>query len=337
MKNMKTNKGGSKNNNKEQLELKEKFFNKIKKQPEFGVVIVFVLITGFFTILNPAFIRLNNIAGFLTRGAELGIMAVGIAFLMIAGEFDLSVSSVYAFSGFLFIIIAAQIHSIPAFFLALVVAAFIGFINGNIVIRTKIPSFIATLGTMWAVRGLLLGITGGTSVSYTGDEFMPNILVRYFYRNFRPSHIWFIIIVICMSILLKKTRYGNWVFATGGQIEVARSLGVSVNKVKVINFILCAVLAGIAGIIAITRFRVASAAFGRMMELEAIASAVIGGTLMTGGYGTIIGAALGAVIMSMLRSGLVMVGAPSYWYNAFVGVILIVAAIVNLKLMKDIA
>ncbi|MFW6381087.1 MAG: ABC transporter permease [Bacillota bacterium] len=306
--------------------------DKIRKWPELGALIAFLVIFITFAVIAPKFVSLNNIAGVLTISSELGIMAIGIAFLMIAGEFDLSVSSVYAFSGFLFVMLANSINSILAFFLALAVAGVIGLINGKVTIKTKIPSFIATLGMMMFIRGLLLGLTGGSSVVYKGDNIMPRLLIKYVAAHFRPSHIWFVFLIILMSIVLTKTPYGNWVYATGGKKEVARTMGVDVDKVKLINFIICSILAGFAGIIAITRFKVANASFGTQMELEAIASAVIGGTLMTGGFGTILGAALGAIIMGMLRSGLVMAGAPSYWYEAFVGVILIIAATINLKL-----
>lgn len=314
-------------------------YEKLLTWAEFGAVIAFLVIFIVFSLISDKFLTVNNLAAILTVSAELGIMAIGISFLMIAGEIDLSVSSIYAFTGFIFVILANNFNfsygSLVAFIIAVLIAAMIGLINGMVTIKTRIPSFIATLGMMMFLRGVLLGITGGNSVMYQGDKLIPTIFVKYIVHHFRPSHIWFIVIAIIMSFILNRTAYGNWVFATGGKKEVARTMGVNINKVKVINFIICDVLAGISGIIAINRFHLANAAFGKQMELEAIASAVIGGTLMTGGYGTIIGAALGAIIMGMMRSGLIMAGAPSYWYEAFVGVILIIAATINLKLRSN--
>ncbi|HQE26031.1 MAG TPA: ABC transporter permease, partial [Candidatus Atribacteria bacterium] len=121
-----------------------------------------------------------------------------------------------------------------------------------------------------------------------------------------------------------------------GKKLVAYTMGVNVARVKTICFMISSALAGLSGVIAISRFKLANVSFGQGMELEAIAAAVIGGTLMSGGYGSIIGAALGAGIMGMVRTGLVMAGVPSYWYNAFVGIILIVAAVVNLKLRSTV-
>jgi simple sugar transport system permease protein len=307
-------------------------FSQIRRWPEFGVILAFLVLLAIFSIFSSNFLTLRNITGILTIVSELGIVSIGVAFLMIAGEFDLSVSSVYAFSGFLFVTLANKYNSPLAFVITLVIAAFIGFCNGIITLRARIPSFIATLGMMLLLRGSLLAVTGGESVSYSSDAIMPTILTRFMGFGFRPSHIWFLALTLIFSIIRTNTRYGNWVFATGGNREVARAMGVNTNKVKVTNFMLSALMASLSGCIVISRFNLANASFGTGMELEAIASAVIGGTFLTGGYGTIIGVFFGAFLMGMMRTGLVMIGAPAYWYQAFVGVILIIAATINLKL-----
>jgi len=309
-------------------------FSQIRRWPEFGVIIAFLTLLIIFSIFSSKFLTLRNITGILTIVSELGIMAIGVAFLMIAGEFDLSVSSVYALSGFLFVTLSNGFNSPLAFIITLAIAAFIGFCNGMITLRAHIPSFITTLGMMLFLRGSLLAITGGESVSYKSDIIMPTILTRFIGYGFRPSHIWFLVLTLIFSIILTNTRYGNWVFATGGNKEVARAMGVNVNKVKVINFMLSSLMASLSGCIVISRFNLANASFGTGMELEAIASAVIGGTFLTGGYGTIIGVFFGAFLMGMMRTGLVMIGAPAYWYQTFVGAILIIAATINLKLRR---
>jgi len=307
-------------------------FSQVRKWPEFGVIFAFLILFIIFSIFSSKFFTLRNITGILTIVSELGIMAIGVAFLMIAGEFDLSVSSVYALSGFLFVTLANKFNSPLAFIITLAVAAFIGFCNGTITLKAHIPSFVATLGTQLIVRGTLLAITGGESVSYKSDIIMPTLLTRFIGSGFRPSHIWFFFLTLLFSLVLTNTRYGNWVFATGGNKAVARAMGVNVNKVKVTNFMLSALMASLSGCIVISRFNLANASFGTGMELEAIASAVIGGTFLTGGYGTIIGVFFGALLMGMMRTGLIMIGAPAYWYQAFVGAILIIAATINLKL-----
>ncbi|MFB6290976.1 MAG: ABC transporter permease [Candidatus Bipolaricaulia bacterium] len=316
--------------------LTKKILKRIRRRPELGAVVAFGLLFLVFSVLSPRFATLDNLTGILTLTSELGIMTIGISFLMIAGEFDLSVSSVYAMGGFLFVILSNALNfpfgGVVAFGIAIIFGAFIGFLNGVITLRAGIPSFITTLGMLMFLRGVLVGITGGSSVIIEDEAIMSSILTDYFFLKFRPSHLWFLGIIVIFTIILNQTSYGNHVFATGGNEKVARTMGVSVDWVKIRNFMISGMLAALAGTIAISRFSLANAAFGQQMELEAIASAVIGGTLMTGGYGTIIGAAFGASIMGMVRSGLVLVGAPSYWYQAFVGAILIIAATINLKL-----
>lgn len=310
------------------------FLSRIRRWPEFGVILAFSTIFMVFSLLAPKFVSLRNLTGIFTIVSELGIITIGVAFLMIAGEFDLSVSSVYALSGFLFVTLANSFNSVLALIITLVAAACIGFLNGTITLRAGIPSFITTLGTMMFLRGIMLAVTGGRSVVYNGDLIVPTMLTRFIGRGFRPSHIWFLALALFFSLILTRTRYGNWVFATGGKKEVARAMGVNVNRVKVVNFMISSVMAGLAGCIVINRFGVANASFGMGMELEAIASAVIGGTFLMGGYGTIIGAFFGAFLMGMMRTGLVMVGAPAYWYQAFVGAILVIAATINIKLRR---
>lgn len=309
--------------------------SKIRRWPELGVILAFLTLLVIFSVLGaPMFLTLRNLTGVFTIVAELGIMAIGVTFLMIAGEFDLSVGSVYALSGLLFVTLANRMNSLLALIIVLIIAAIIGFLNGMITLRARIPSFITTLGMMMFLRGILLAVTGGRSVSYHGDLIVPTMLSTIIAEGFRPSHIWFLALVLLFSLILARTRYGNWVFATGGKKEVARAMGINVDRVKVINFIISAVLAGLSGCIVLTRFRLANVAFGMGMELEAIAATVIGGTFLMGGYGTIIGTFFGAFLMGMTRTGLILSGAPVFWYQSFVGVILIVAATINLKLRR---
>jgi simple sugar transport system permease protein len=253
---------------------------------------------------------------------------------MIAGEFDLSVSSTYALIGFVFVLMANRIHSIAALLIGLLIAAIIGFVNGFLTLKVPLPSFITSLGMMMFLRGVMLAITKGRSVAYSGDAVVPSILSLLGRYGFRPSHIWFPALAVVLSFILNKTRYGNWVFATGGNELIARTMGVRTNLVKIVNFMCCSALAGLAGCIVISRFSLANASFGTGIELQAIAASVIGGTALRGGRGTIIGAFFGALLMGIVRSGLVMAGAPAYWYEAFVGLILVIAASFNVKTLS---
>jgi len=299
------------------------------RHPVFGVLIAFIVVFGTFAIIAPKFLKLRTLTGIFSLVAELGIITIGEAFLIISGEFDLSVGGVYALSGALFVVVANQTNSLLALVVALVVAMLVGYVNGKITLKTGIPSFITTLGMMMITRGSLLAATGGHSIKYKGDQIVPTLLSKIVAHGVRPSHFWFILLTLLFSFLLFRTRYGNWSFATGGDRETARARGINVNKIKLQNFMICSLLAGFSGCIAISRFKFANVSFGTGYELEAIASAVIGGTFMFGGYGTIIGASLGAFIVGMIRIGLVMAGAPGYFYKAIVGMVLIAAAVIN--------
>ncbi|MBC7098710.1 ABC transporter permease [Candidatus Bipolaricaulota bacterium] len=309
--------------------------SKIRKRPEFGVFVAFLVIFIGFSFTAERFLTFDSIAGIITVAAELGIVTAGITFLMIAGEFDLSVGSVLGVSGMIFAITAtAGLPHIVGLLLSLAAAAAIGLLNGILVVRTRVPSFIITLGSQMLWRGVILAVTGGFPVRYWGDSALLFALNGRFAGQLRISAFWFLGVVMVLAFILTRTRYGNWVFATGGGPEAARTLGIRIHRVKVVNFVVSAVLAGLAGCIQFARFHSVDPTRGQGLELEAIAAAVIGGTLMTGGYGSMIGAMLGALLVGMVRSGLVMAGAPSYWYQAFIGIVLIVASVVNIRLRR---
>ncbi len=292
-----------------------------------------------FTLLSDRFLTLDNFVGIFTVTSELGIIAIGICFLMIAGEFDLSVGSVFAVAPMVGALLANQ--GLPmslAFVAGIIVAALIGLLNGLIVIKARIPSFIATLGAMMFFRGLLLAVSGGFPIVYKGEDLsFLNALGGKMFGGMRASGVWFIVGTAILSLILTETRYGNHVSAVGGNPGTAKAVGINVNKVKVINFMICSACAGLAGFTMFGRFQSIDPTAGMELELEAIASSVIGGALLTGGYGSIIGAFLGAFLIGVVRSGLILAGAPSYWYKGFIGVILVVSVIVNTKIRKAVA
>lgn len=318
----------------EDYSTKQPFLLKIRTYPAFGVLAAWLVIFGIFSVTGRQFFTLSNLVGIFTIVSELGIMAIGVAFLMISDEFDLSVGAVYATSGLIFGLLANMgLYSPLALVVTLAIASLVGFVNGMITLRTRIPSFITTLGMMMILRGLLFAITKGATMTYEGDTIIPAILAKGIAYGFRPSHFWFIALTLLFTLILTRTRYGNWVFAVGGGREAARSMGVNINKVKLINFTISALLAGLAGSIVTSRFSLANPSFGSGLELEVITAVVIGGTLLTGGYGTILGTFLGAFLIGMIRTGLLLSGAPGYWYQTFIGIVLIVAATIHLKMM----
>ncbi|MCS7259872.1 MAG: ABC transporter permease [Anaerolineae bacterium] len=301
------------------------------KRPELGVLISLGVVWLVFVFLSRGkFAGLGNVAALLAQSAELGIVTVGVAFTLICGEIDLSVGSVYGLSGLLFVLLADKLGSVPAFVIALGIACTAGLVNGLVTTRTMVPSLIVTLGMSMFLRGLIYFTTGGFTRTFTELDFFINALGGPLGGGFNISIVWFLLIVVIFTVILRMTQYGNFVMAVGGNKEVARAMGIEVNQVKLITFVLCAGLAGLAGMISASRFRSVAATTGTTTALEAIAAAVMGGCLVTGGYGTIPGAALGAVLIPAVGAGLVMSGAPAYWYQAFIGVVLVAAAVLNL-------
>ena len=300
------------------------------------LIVIFILLSLFV----PKFFSFRSVTGIINAATLTGVLTVGVAMLMISGEFDLSVGSIMAVGGYLYGGLAMAGQPVLGLFLAILVPALLGAINGLILVWTGIPSFIVTLGTKYLYRGLLWVITAGTMLQtvdrlpiynlFNGrftflNEFLPE-------ANFRNSLIWLILLVLIFQLILSRTRFGNHVFAVGGNAGAALGQGVNVKKVKILSFAISGTLAGISGILLFSQYYTVRVASGDGMDLSAIAAAVVGGTLITGGAGNIWGALIGALIISMLRTGVVLMDIPfipADNFEAIVGVTIILAAIMN--------
>ncbi len=298
--------------------------------PEFGPLVLLVVMLVVFTSINPAFMSLTNISNALTFTVELGLIALAMTLLMTSGEFDLSVGSVFGFAPVVMwtLFNAGFMPLFPAFIVALAVAIFIGFVSGIFVTRLGIPSFLVTLGMLLVVRGTALWLTSGFPQRTwdAGEQWLAGLLVGDFYiggLRIYMSLIWFILIALCFHFLLNRTRFGNWIQATGGNSGAARNRGVPIKRVKLILFMLTSCMAGLAGIISSIRVSAANPNSGTGYELEVIAMVVIGGTVLTGGRGTIIGTVLGVLILRLMRNGIVLIGVPGLAYNIFIGAIIL--------------
>jgi len=222
---------------------------------ELGVLASLIVVCVAFTILTDGqFATVGNAAALLAQAAELGIVAIGIAFILISGEIDLSVGSVYGMSALFFVFFASQVGSLAAFFIAVGVACLAGLCNGLITLKTGVPSLIVTLGMQMFVRGIIYFVTQGFTMNIPTD-FLTNILAGNLAGDFLISIVWFVLLAVIFTIVLRLTPYGNAVFAVGGNKEVARAMGINVERVKLTNFILCAGLAGLAGTISASRFQ----------------------------------------------------------------------------------
>lgn len=296
----------------------------------FGVSIG-IIILFFFTsegkFVSPAAIDIISVAV-----SELGLIVIGVALLMISGEFDLSVGSVSAL-GALTVAKLYQLGLNP--FLALVIALgagmAVGAINGLVTVKFGLPSFIVTLGTMIAWRGVIYVITAGIPLGFRVIETHPafyNFLVGDVGVIPVPS-IWFIVSAIILMLILNSHRFGNHVYAVGGNKETARAMGINTDKTKVICFMLVGMLSAFVGVMRVTRIRGFHALQGSEIELMAIAAAVIGGTFLSGGVGTIVGACLGVLVITVLEYGLIMSGIGAYWYKLILGIIIVLVVIIN--------
>ena len=298
--------------------------------PEFGPLVLLIVELVIFTAINPNFLSALNISNILAFTVELGLIALAMTLLMTSGEFDLSVGSVFGFSAVVMwtLFNAGLMPMGVAFIVAIAISMIIGFVNGWFVTRLNIPSFLVTLGMLLVVRGSALYLTDGFPQRTWSAEGVPlaNVLVgEFMIGSFRVymSVFWFALFAIAAHYLLTQTKSGNWIQASGGNANAARARGVRVNRTKVLLFMLSSAMAAFAGIISSIRTSAANPNSGTGYELEVIAMVVIGGTVLTGGRGTIIGTVFGIFILRTMRNGIVMIGVPGLAYNIFIGAIIL--------------
>jgi len=302
------------------------------EKPELAGVVLLILLTILFqSRSNGFFLSPENLRGIFSILPEMGLVAIGVTILMICGEFDLSVGSVFALTPMAIAILLNDGFSFPvAVLLGLLIAAAIGFLNGIITIRFAIPSFITTLGMLFIARSLTVVISGGFPPLLPID--LPTWLLTDYVgpgRFLRMSFVWFIGIAILTTLLLSLTNFGNWIKATGGFIEAAASMGIPVNRVKITCFVLCSMLAGFAGLLQVLRLGSPLPSIGEGAELQAVAAAVIGGTALTGGIGTVFGAVIGALLIRVIDNGLVLTQVDANWFKFAIGSLTIFAVVSN--------
>jgi simple sugar transport system permease protein len=306
------------------------FLQSFVSKPEFGPLVLLVLELLIFWSFNSDFLSLPNISNTLSFTVELGLIALAMTMLMTAGEFDLSVGSVFGFSAVLmWTLFNSEVMPLGvAFLVAIAFSLFIGFINGWFVTKLNIPSFLVTLGMLLVVRGTALYVTDGfpqRTWTAEGNWFANLLAGSFFIGTFRMymSVIWFAVAAFVAHYILTKSKAGNWIQASGGNPNAARARGVNVSRTKIYLFMASSAMAALAGIISSIRTSAANPNSGTGYELEVIAMVVIGGTVLTGGRGTIIGTVLGIFILRVMRNGIVMVGVPGLAYNIFIGAIIL--------------
>jgi simple sugar transport system permease protein len=311
---------------------------RLLNRPELGALAGVILVWSYFAIRAENWVGKDGTTGYMETSAELGILAIAVSLLMIAGEFDLSIGSMIGATGITIALLAGE-YGWPlwgAIGVAVAVALAIGLINGILVVWTGLPSFIITLGALFILRGVTIGetrsLTGRTQISLSGEETGYHSALKIFgstIDGWAVSILWWIGFAVVATWVLLRTRFGNWIFGAGGNPEAARNIGVPVARVKIALFMLTALAACLVATIQVVKFQGADVLRGQQKEFEAIIAAVIGGTLLTGGYGSAIGASLGALIFGMVQIGLVLQGVDSDWFQAFIGAMLIIAVLFN--------
>jgi simple sugar transport system permease protein len=316
-------------------------------KPELGSIIGAVVIFVFFSVKSDVFRSADGVANWLDPAATLGIMAVAVALLMIGGHFDLSAGVQTGTAGITLGIVTTYygLNTWVALVVSLLLMLAIGFINGYLVVRTGLPSFIITLGSFLMLQGLNLGVTKYVTDKVQVENFdkvpghgaLYNVLgstVTVFGTKFQIAIVWWVLVTVAASWLLLKTRFGNWIFAVGGEQNASRNVGVPVRRTTITLFMLTSAAAWFIGTTQITRFSTIQAQTGIGQELIYIVAAVIGGCLLTGGFGSAIGASVGALIFGMTSQGIVYAQWDSDWFKFFLGAMLLLAVLANMYVRK---
>ncbi len=311
-------------------------------RPELGAILGTLVIFGFFASLSDVFRSAAGVANWLDPASTLGIMAICVALLMIGGEFDLSSGVMTGTVGLTIGLLTSHYHCNlwVAMLVALALALVIGFLNGYATVRTGLPSFIITLGTFLMLQGLNLGVTKAVTNTVLieginrarGFPAAQKLFASTFEiagAEFRITIIWWVMLTILATYVLLRTRAGNWIFAVGGDARSARNVGVPADRTKIALFMTTAAGAWLVGTMVALRLTTVQANQGIGDELIYIVAAVIGGCLLTGGFGSAVGASLGALIFGMTSQGIVYVGWDSDWFKFFLGAMLLLAVIAN--------
>jgi simple sugar transport system permease protein len=293
---------------------------------EASIALVALLLLLYFNSANDAFLSQGNITTLMQSGYAIAVIACGIVMLLICGEIDLSVGVVYGFTPIVMYLADQEFTLGVAIILALLVTAIVGFINGFVTVYLRVPSFVTTLGMFFLITGLNVTLTDG----FPKPAPEASTFTRYIGDGRYAGIIWAVIIVALMHLLLTRTRWGLHTFAVGGNIIGAREAGVRVNRIKIVNFMLCSMLGGWVGIMEGIRINsIHPLAGGAETTFLAVSAAVIGGTALAGGSGTIIGAFFGTAVLFILRNGFTLEGVSANTFSIILGISILVTMTLN--------
>jgi simple sugar transport system permease protein len=315
----------------------------LRRRPELASLVGAIIVFVFFSVVaGEPFYSADGIATWLLPAAELGIIAVPVALLMISGEFDLSVGSTVGAAGMI-VAVGVTEFNLPgtiAVLIAFGVALAIGWVNGMLVVKTGLPSFIVTLASLFLIAGCTVGLsktfTGSTIISLNGEQenFWATRFLVSTVGGFSVEILWWIAITALGIWILARTPFGNSLLSTGGNLTAARNLGIGVNKTRIALFMSTSAAACMVGVMQALTFGSGDTTRGFQTEFQVIIAAVIGGCLLTGGYGSALGAALGALTFGMAQRGIPFAGWDTTWFQAFLGGVLLLAVLINLYVNK---
>jgi simple sugar transport system permease protein len=306
------------------------------RRPETGSFIGLVLVFVFFSIFGgQTFLTASGAASWLNVAAELGIIALPIGLLMIAGHLDLSIGSVIPASSMTIAIVSGH-YGLPmpvGIAAALGLGLAIGFLNGYLIIRTDLPSFVVTLGTLFAVAGLTLGLSvilaGSTSVALKSDPITKMILGDFIDGKFEVIVLWWIAAMIFVDYILSHSKYGNWILALGGDKVSARNAGIPTDKLNVALYMGSGLCAAFVGMCQAILYNSAQVSAGQSFIFNSIIAAVIGGVILTGGYGSVVGIVLGTMTFAIVNQGIYYTGFDANWASLIIGILLLAAVLLN--------
>lgn len=306
------------------------------RRPEFGAIAAFILTYLLFAIFTSGagFISINGTAGWLNLAAELGIVAIPVGLLMIAGEFDLSIGSTVGAASMI-VAIGTNHYGLPVWpmiFIALIAGGLIGLGNGLAVVKTNLPSFIVTLATNFIVIGATMGVSrliaNVTSSSIIASDSAKFVFAaRWGQANI--SILWWAAVTFIGFWVLSRSVLGNWIYATGGNLSAARGAGVPVERVKITLFVATGFAAALVGVLQGIQWNSGNSTYGMGYVFQAPIVVVIGGILLTGGYGTVVGIFFGTALFGVISTGIFYTGWNTDWIQLFLGVLLAVAVLAN--------
>lgn len=299
---------------------------KLKFGREFGIIIALLIIVSIFTMISPIYISGSNLIDIIDQTVINGLLAVGITFAILTGGIDLSIGCTLA----IVIVVIGQflvngINPVAAVILGILVGFILGAINGILITKMKLQAFIATLGTMSIYRGLAYTITGGWPVLNIPQSFRTMLDGDIIGSISISVIILFVFAIIC-NIILKNTKQGIYIYSIGGNEEATKLSGVKTDRSKILAYGICGIAAALAGMIMLARLGTGEPTAGQGYELNAIAAAAIGGASLSGGKGSIFGTILGAILLSALKVGLIVVGVDTFWQYIATGAIIVIAA-----------